>query len=58
MKSLEGWAFLALMFCLVGITMALTILEGTPAIAVVVASVVLGILSGGLYAASAREKPE
>lgn len=57
MPTLEGWAFLALMACLVGIVFALTLFEGVAAIIVSVIATLLGILSGGLYAASVRQQP-
>lgn len=54
MTTLEGWAFLALMACLIGVVFALTLFEGAAAIIVSLIATVLGILSGGLYAASVR----
>ncbi|WP_156525265.1 hypothetical protein [Chloroflexus islandicus] len=56
MSTLEGWAFLALMACLVGSVFALTLFEGSAAIIVSVIATLLGILSGGLYAASVKRQ--
>lgn len=56
MGKLEGWAFLSLMGCLVVLTLSLTLLSGVWASVGSVVAVVLGILSGGLYGASARRE--
>lgn len=54
MNQLEGWGFISLMSCLVAITLSLTLLSGTWQVGGCIIAVVLGILSGGLYAASVR----
>lgn len=56
MNRLEGWAFLSLIGCLVALVVSLTLLSGAAMIAGTVASVMLGILAGGLYGASVRSK--
>lgn len=53
---MEGWAFLCLMGCLLFATLSLVVMEGVPAIVLGVMGVILGILSGGLYAASAKPR--
>jgi hypothetical protein len=52
MQSLQGWAFMSLMGCLLFVTLSLLPAKGTLSIALAIVGVVLGILSGGLYAAS------
>lgn len=56
MNRLEGWAFLSLIGCLVALVVSLTLLSGAAMIVGTVASVMLGILAGGLYGASVRSK--
>jgi hypothetical protein len=56
MRGLESWGFM----CLIGypllVTLSLTVLTGGWAIAGNVIAIGLGILSGGFYAASARQR--
>ncbi len=56
MRSLENWGFLCLIGCPVLVTLSLTVLTGGWAIAGNVIAVILGILSGGFYAASAQHR--
>ncbi len=56
MRSLEFWAFMCLIGCPVLVTLSLTVLTGWWAIAVNIIAVVIGILSGGLYATSAQHR--
>lgn len=56
MKSMEGWAFLCLMGCLLFVTLSLVVMEGVPAVVLGATGVILGILSGGLYAASGKQR--
>jgi O-antigen ligase len=56
MRSLESWGFISLIGCLLLVTLSMTILTGRWAIFVGITGVVLGILSGGIYAASARQR--
>jgi hypothetical protein len=56
MSSLEGWAFLCMIGCPLFITLSLTVLTGGWAIAANLIAVVLGILSGGLYAVSGQNR--
>ncbi len=52
MQRLEGWAFLCLMGCLLFVVVSLTLLTNGWQIAGLVLATLLGVLSGGLYAAS------
>ncbi|MCX7667279.1 MAG: hypothetical protein N2112_17245, partial [Gemmataceae bacterium] len=52
MSSREGWAFLCLMGCCVTITISLSLLSGIWQAVGCVLAALLGIVSGGLYAAS------
>jgi hypothetical protein len=56
MSSLEGWGFLSLIGCLLLVTLSMTVVTGGWAIFIGVIAVVLGVLSGGLYAASAQQR--
>jgi hypothetical protein len=56
MRSLESWGFMCLMGCPLFVTLSLTVLTGGWAVAGSIIAIVLGILSGGLYAASARQR--
>lgn len=53
MSRLEGWGFLCLIGCMVAVALSLSLLSGTWQIIGCGVGVMLGILSGGLYAASA-----
>lgn len=53
MPRLEGWGFLCLMGCMVAVALSLTLLGGIWQAAGCGAGALLGILAGGLYAASA-----
>lgn len=53
MRSLEGWGFLCLVGSGVSVAMALSLFSGTGQVVGCLAGTALGILSGGLYAASA-----
>jgi hypothetical protein len=50
MSSLESWAFFCMMGSMTLVTLSLTVFTGGWAIAANLIAVVLGILSGGLYA--------
>jgi hypothetical protein len=52
MPRLEGWAFMCLIGCLVAVALSLTLLAGTWQAVGCGVGALLGILSGGLYAAS------
>jgi hypothetical protein len=56
MRGLESWGFLCLIGCPVLVTLSLTVLTGGWAIAGNFIAVLLGILSGGFYAASAQSR--
>jgi hypothetical protein len=56
MRSLESWGFMCLIGCPLFVTLSLTVLTGGWAIAGNLIAVVLGILSGGFYAASAQNR--
>jgi hypothetical protein len=56
MGSLERWGFVSLISCLLLITLSVTVLTGSWAIAIGSIAVLLGILSGGLYAVSVRRQ--
>lgn len=53
MTRLEGWGFLCLIGCMVAVALSLSLLTGTWQVVGCGVGVLLGILSGGLYAASA-----
>ncbi len=55
-KTLEFWAFLSLIGCLLLLTLSLTVLSGIWTIVGSVVAVILGILSGGLYGLSVGRK--
>lgn len=58
MGGAEGWGFLSLMGALLGVALSLTLLSGGGQVAGLLVSVVLGVLSGGLYAvAGGRRRP-
>lgn len=60
MRGAEGWGFLALMGSLVGVALSLSVLSGSGQVAGLLASVALGVLSGGLYAVAGgqqRQRP-
>jgi|LakMenE18May11ns_1017448.scaffolds.fasta_scaffold5588121_1 hypothetical protein len=52
MSKLEGWGFLCLIGCAVTIVMSLSLLSGTYQAFGLLTGVILGVLAGGLYAAS------
>ena len=54
MSKLEGWGFIYLIICLMLVAVSLTMLTGTPQIVGCVFGALLGILAGGLYAASVK----
>ncbi|MCX7666044.1 MAG: hypothetical protein N2112_10885 [Gemmataceae bacterium] len=54
MSSREGWAFLCLMGCCVLTTLSLSLFSGIEQAAGCVLAALLGIVSGGLYAASVK----
>jgi hypothetical protein len=56
MRGLESWGFLCLIGCPILVTLSLTVLTGGWSIAGNVIAMVLGILSGGFYAASAQNR--
>ncbi len=56
MSGLESWGFMCLMGCPLFVVLSLTVLTGGWAIAGHIIAAVLGILSGGFYAASARKQ--
>jgi hypothetical protein len=56
MQKLEGWGFLCLIGCLVAIALSMFVLEGTGRLIGCGIGVFLGILSGGLYAASVTKR--
>jgi hypothetical protein len=56
MSRLEGWGFLCLVGCTLAVTLSFSLFEGMWQAAGGGAGAVLGILSGGLYAASVRPK--
>jgi hypothetical protein len=56
MPRLEGWGFLCLIASLVTIALSLTLLDGTWQAVGCGLGALLGILSGGLYAASVTPK--
>lgn len=60
MSRLEGWGFLCLIGCAVAVALSLSLLSGIWQAVGCGVGVILGILSGGLYAASAntRSQPE
>lgn len=55
-KKTEFWAFVALMGCLLSLTLSFTALSGGWTIAGSVMAVLLGILSGGLFGLSIKPK--
>jgi len=56
MRGLESWGLMCLIGCPLFVTLSLTVLTGGWAIFAGAIAVVLGILSGGLYAASAQQR--
>jgi len=56
MNRLEGWAFLSLNGCCVAVALAMTLMTGGSQLVVSLLGVMLGVLSGGLYAASVASK--
>lgn len=56
MNSLESWGFISLIGCLLLVILSMTVLTGGWAIVMGIIAVLLGILSGGLYAASAQQR--
>lgn len=58
MSRLEGWGFLSLMGACVAIALALSLLSGGWQLFAILIGVLLGILSGGLYAASVQPTPQ
>ncbi len=57
MARLEGWGFMCLIGCMAATAMSLSLLSGGWQVAVALAGAALGVLSGGLYAASVRQQP-
>jgi hypothetical protein len=56
MSSLESWAFICLIGSPVLVTLSMTVFTGGWAIVVGIIAVLLGILSGCLYAASTQQR--
>jgi hypothetical protein len=56
MRGLEGWAFMSLMGCTLLIALSASLLTGGWAIAGYGVAALLGVLSGGLYGASAQQR--
>jgi len=54
MARLDGWGFLCLIGCPVAVVLSLSLLSGGWQVAGTLAGVALGVLAGGLYAASVR----
>jgi hypothetical protein len=52
MSKLEGWGFLCLIGCAVTIAISLSLLSGPNQAFGLLSGVILGVLAGGLYAAS------
>lgn len=52
MSKLEGWGFLCFIGCAVTIAMSLSLLSGLYQAFGLLTGVILGVLAGGLYAAS------
>jgi hypothetical protein len=52
----ESWAFICLISCLLLITLSFTLLPATWTVAGLAVAVVMGVLSGGLYAASVQQQ--
>ena len=50
----EGWGFICLIICLMLVSVSLTMLTGTPQIVGCLIGASLGVLAGGLYAASVK----
>jgi hypothetical protein len=53
-SRLEGWGFLCLMGCLLSVTLSLSLLSNSWQALGCVVGALLGILGGGLYAASIK----
>jgi hypothetical protein len=56
MSSLESWAFICLMGSFLSVTLSMTVVAGGWAIVVGIIAVLLGILSGCLYAVSTQQR--
>jgi hypothetical protein len=56
MKRTESWAFLCLMGCLLLVVFSFTLLSGSATIIGSLLAAALGVLSGGLYAASVKKR--
>jgi hypothetical protein len=56
MRGLEGWAFMSLMGCTLLIVLSASLLTGGWAIVGYGVAALLGVLSGGLYGASAQQR--
>lgn len=54
MSRLEGWGFLSLMGCTISVVLSLSLFSGGWQTAGCSLGALLGILSGGLYAASVQ----
>lgn len=58
MPRLEGWGFVCLIGCAVAVALSLALLSGTWQAVGCGVGAMLGILSGGLYAASVTRRPQ
>jgi hypothetical protein len=56
MRGLEGWAFISLMGCTLLIVLSASLLTGGWANVGYLVAGLLGVLSGGLYGASAQKR--
>jgi len=56
MAQLEGWGFLCLIGCGVSVALSLSLLSGGWQVAGLLTGVALGVMAGGLYAASVRSQ--
>lgn len=56
MRDLESWAFMCLIGSPVLVTLSMTVLTGGWSITVGIIAVLVGILSGCLYAVSAQQR--
>lgn len=54
MSRLEGWDFICLILCLMFVVLSLTMLAGTVQTAGCIFGALLGVLAGGMYAASVK----
>jgi hypothetical protein len=56
MRGLESWAFMSLMGCTLLIVLSASLLTGGWASVGYLVAALLGVLSGGLYGASAQQR--